>query len=195
MKNLLKNLPEDISGKTVLVAGGASGTGRDITITLASKGARVMILDENHDDVDQTMSDLRSVDCESNCYGMVADLANPNDIKIILSVIDRHFRGIDILINNNMFTFPKYAGNSERNLQESLYSKLKGQFICTKELLKRMEKKGKQGYVVNLNTTGKDLRRQLININNQVKEAFRTFNSQLCQEAANKNVRVVLSTI
>jgi 3-oxoacyl-[acyl-carrier protein] reductase len=194
MKTLLSRLPADLSGKKILIAGGTKGTGRDITLTLAAMGAKIMLLGENQEDVDRTMAMIQPTGCESNCFGMVADPSNPEDIKIILTVIDRQFRGIDVLINNNMFTFPQYLASAE-DPDEQLYSKLQGQLICTREILKRMEKKACEGYVINVNTIGKDLRRKYQGLCEKARFAFRTFNALLCKEAADKNVRVILSSV
>jgi len=194
MKNILAGLPDDITGKRILIAGGASGIGRDITLMLAGMGAKIMLLGENQDDVDQTMRMLQPTGCESNCFGMAANPSNPEDIKIVLTVIDRQFRGIDILINNNMFTFPQYV-NVVENPDEQLYSRIQGQYICTREILQRMETSAGEGYILNINTIGKDFRRKYQGLCEKTRAAFRTFNALLCKEAAGKNIRVTLSSV
>ena len=133
INHLMVSLPEDLSGKKILIAGGTKGIGREITLMLAGRGAKVMVLGDCQADLDQTMADLRAMGRESDCYGMIADPADPMDINIILTVIDRQFRGVDILINNNMFAFPHYMGEGHKNVKSMLYSKLQGQLKSTKK--------------------------------------------------------------
>ena len=194
MKNLLSQLPEDISGKTILIAGGSDPIGQKITLSLGRMGASLIVLGQNQHEIDQTLEKLRGLGTCPRYYGMVADFSSFEDIKIILDVIDRQFRGVDILINSNMFTFPQYLGEEEC-LQESLLNKLKGQYYCTVEVLSRMEKQSTTGYILNLNTIGKDFRSRYRELCEQARLAFRAFNARLCQQAEDKNVKVILSSL
>lgn len=104
MKQVLSAIPEDISGKKVLLAGSINEEEQEMAITLASHGAKVMLVGEKQQEVDQTMAKLRAIGCESNCYGMVANPKNPEDLKVIHDVIERLFRGVDLIINNNFIS-------------------------------------------------------------------------------------------
>jgi NAD(P)-dependent dehydrogenase (short-subunit alcohol dehydrogenase family) len=157
-------------------------------------GAHLIVLGEKQDEVDQVMSSLEALGSMSHFYGMAADPSNPEDIKIILTVIDRQFHGVDILINNNMFTFPRYYAPPEI-LTGSFYAKLKGQYNCTMEVLSRMERQSSAGYILNVNTIGSEFRRKYKGLSQRARKAFRTFNAELCEKAADKNVRVMLSSL
>lgn len=192
--NLMVNLPEDLSGRKILIAGGTKGVGREITLMLAERGAKVIVLGEYQSDLDQTMAELRAMGKESDCYGMVADPADPMDINIILTVIDRQFRGVDILINNNMFVFPHYISEGDKHVKSMLYSKLHGQFICSKEIAERMHRKG-SGYIFNINTLGKDFREKYKDLYLTAKKSFKNFNTQLRREVSDKNIKISLSSV
>jgi short-subunit dehydrogenase len=192
--NLMVNLPEDLSGKKILVAGGTKGVAREITLMLADRGAKVMVLGDCQADLDQTMAELRSRGRESDCYGMVADPADPMDINIILTVIDRQFRGVDILINNNMFAFPHYMAEGDRHVKGMLYSKLQGQFKCSKEIAERMHRKG-SGYIYNINTLGKEFRDQYNDLYQAAEKSFKSFNTQLRKEISDQNIKISLSSV
>lgn len=194
MKNIVSQLPEGVSGKTILIAGGSDQAGQKITLSLGQMGASLIILGQNQLEVDQTLEKLRGLGTCARYYGMVADPSSFEDIRVILDVIDRQFRGVDILINNNMFTFPQYFGEEE-DLQESLRNKLKGQFYCTVEVLSRMEKQSSTGYILNVNTIGKEFRAKYRELCEQARMAFRAFNAEICAQAADKNVKVILSSL
>lgn len=194
INNLMASLPEDFSGKKILIAGGTKGVGREITLMLAGRGAKVMVLGDCQADLDQTMAELRAMGRESDCYGMIADPADPMDINIILTVIDRQFRGVDILINNNMFAFPNYMGEGEKHVKSMLYSKLQGQFKCSKEIAERMHRKG-SGYILNINTLGKDVHDKYKDLYHTAQKGFKSFNMQLQREVSDKNIKISLSSI
>ncbi len=194
INSLLVNLPEDLSGKKILIAGGTRGIGREITLTLADKGAKIIVLGDYQADLDQTMAELRAKGKESDCYGMVADPADPMDINIILTVIDRQFRGVDILINNNMFVFPHYISEGDKHVKSMLYSKLQGQFQCSKEIAERMHRKG-SGYIFNINTLGKEFHETYKDLYETARKSFKSFNSQLRKEVNDKNIKIRLSSI
>ena len=194
MKNLLSQLPEGVSGKTILIAGGSDKAGQEITLSLGKMGASLIILGQNQFEIDQTLERLRGLGSCPRYYGMVADPSSLEDIKIILDVIDRQFRGIDVLITNNMFTFPQYFGQEE-DLHESLRNKLKGQYYFTVEVLSRMEKQSSMGYILNVNTIGKEFRAKYRELCERARMAFRAFNAELCQQAEDKNVKVILSSL
>jgi len=194
MKNLLANLPADLSGKRIMIAGGTKDYGREITLKLASMGAKLMVLSEEEEALNKTMKLLRAMNCESRCYGMIAEPSDPDDIRIILDVIERHFRGLDILINNNMFTFPRQLHTGELSPDDLLYTRLQGQLYCTRELIRQMEKT-ENACILNVNTIGSEMRRKYRLLCDKARVAFREFNSTLCREAADKNVTVILSSL
>lgn len=192
--NLMVNLPEDLSGKKILIAGGTQGIGREITLMLAGRGAKVIVLGDCQADLDHTMAELRLMGRESDCYGMVADPADQMDINIILTVIDRQFRGVDILINNNMFAFPHYVGEGDKHVKSMLYSKLQGQFRCSKEIAERMHRKG-SGHIYNINTLSKDFHDKYNDLYHTVEKSFRSFNAQLQKEVSDTNIKISSSSV
>lgn len=82
-------MSENLSGRTALVTGGASGIGRAVATRLAADGAEVLVLDRDADGVAQVASDL-------GAEALVADLSDGAS----LDALDLPARGIDIVVNN-----------------------------------------------------------------------------------------------
>ena len=79
----------DLTGRTALVTGAASGIGRAVAARLAEGGARVLLLDRDETGAKEAASAVGG-------EHVVADLGDPGSIDDL----DLAARGIDILVNN-----------------------------------------------------------------------------------------------
>ncbi|WP_108668599.1 3-hydroxybutyrate dehydrogenase [Euzebya rosea] len=80
----------DLTGRTALVTGGASGIGEACARRLAAAGARVVVLDRSADDAAAVAADVGG-------HSLVVDLSDPDAIDTALDGLDMP---IDILVNN-----------------------------------------------------------------------------------------------
>ena len=88
-----------LTGKVALVTGGSRGIGRGIVLTLAERGATVVI--NYREDHDAAQATLRQVE-ESGGHGSIlrADVSRPEDVaEMMTEVRDRHTK-LDIFVNN-----------------------------------------------------------------------------------------------
>ncbi len=86
------NLPADLTGKTALVTGAASGIGRACALALAAAGARVRALDL---DADGAAAVAERTGGEAVC----ADLADPDSVRAATEAASN----ADIIVNNAGF--------------------------------------------------------------------------------------------
>ncbi|WP_224962696.1 SDR family NAD(P)-dependent oxidoreductase [Geomonas subterranea] len=91
-KDVVKGL--DLSGKTVVLTGGHSGTGREAAKALAGAGATIIALAR---DVKRARQNLRGL---SNCVVEYVDLLEPASIKAFVDKILKSGSPIHILINS-----------------------------------------------------------------------------------------------
>src|SRR3546814_535094 len=88
----------NLTGRTALVTGAASGFGRTIALGLLEAGARVALTDISE-------AHLKGVSGEVRQYGrqaiiLVSDLGDPSDVRrLVASTVDS-LGHIDILVNN-----------------------------------------------------------------------------------------------
>ena len=79
---------KEFTGLTAVITGGASGIGLATAQELASRGARVAVLDLNPDGLPGTISGFR------------ADVSSRASVNSAITAVAERYNGIDILINN-----------------------------------------------------------------------------------------------
>ncbi|MFJ6572473.1 SDR family NAD(P)-dependent oxidoreductase [Streptomyces sp. NPDC091292] len=80
--------PQDFTGLSALVTGGASGIGRATADLLAARGARVAVLDLNPEQVDKPLTAFR------------ADVSDDASVRAAVTEAVAALGGLDILVNN-----------------------------------------------------------------------------------------------
>lgn len=90
---------KSVSGKTVLITGGAMGMGRMFAERAIAEGAATVILwDVNEPALNETLDDLAGA--STHVVGYIVDLASKDEIEATAAeVLDEHLQ-VDVLINN-----------------------------------------------------------------------------------------------
>jgi NAD(P)-dependent dehydrogenase (short-subunit alcohol dehydrogenase family) len=89
----------DLSGKTALVLGAASGIGKASAEALAAMGAGVICADKNRDGVERTAAELRScVTSQAHLDAHVVDAGKPEDIHALAATVMASGRKLDIAV-------------------------------------------------------------------------------------------------
>ncbi len=86
----------DLSGKTALVTGAASGIGKGIATVLAEQGAAVAVTDIDGDKASETAHGLPG----SGHMGLVVDVTDKKTIESSLKKVEADWGKLDILVNN-----------------------------------------------------------------------------------------------
>jgi len=97
---MLKNMQEelfDVSGKVIIITGGAGALGGAMAEFLLDRGARVAILSRSQDSVDQKMEQLRQISEEA--MGLVADVTSQDKLEEVRQQLMQQWGRIDVLIN------------------------------------------------------------------------------------------------
>lgn len=74
---------KDLSGKRVVITGGASGIGLATAKRFVDEGAKVVIIDWNKEDLEKISSVIPEI--KGRVY---ADVSNPEDVKAAFKKID-----------------------------------------------------------------------------------------------------------
>ncbi|MBA3871408.1 MAG: SDR family oxidoreductase [Anaerolineae bacterium] len=88
----------DFTGKTAIVTGAAHGFGRAISMALAEGGAHVWAVDIVGDELDETVQLCEEVG--GRCEARRVDITKPDDVKALVTEIERSSGQVDILVNN-----------------------------------------------------------------------------------------------
>lgn len=144
----LKNL-FDLSGKTAIITGGATGLGKQMAEALAEFGANVVLAARKLERCEAAATEIKKA------YGVEAiavkcDLAKAEDIVNLVNETQMLFGGLDILVNNSGTTWGAPADEYPlEKWQQVININLTGSFIAAKEAFGVMKKQG-SGKIINI---------------------------------------------
>jgi NADP-dependent 3-hydroxy acid dehydrogenase YdfG len=131
--------------KKVLISGGNSGLGLEVTKILIGKGYKVIILGKNLDSLKKAQSDLNS----TNLSTIECDLRNYDEIHNKVSIINE----IDILINcAGIIAYKKLDEHDPKNIKDIIETNLLGTIYLTREILPLLKKQN-SGIIMNVSST------------------------------------------
>jgi NAD(P)-dependent dehydrogenase (short-subunit alcohol dehydrogenase family) len=137
--------------KVVIVTGAGRGIGRCIAITYASEGAKVVIAEKDEITGKETEIIIRSAGHEA--IFIETDVCQPDDILNLVSQTIKHYKRIDILINNAAISNWKSPYDlSVDEWDEVINTNLRSTFLCSRETAKYMKQNG-GGSIVNISST------------------------------------------
>jgi len=94
----MNNTPFNLTSKTAVITGGASGIGLAIAKRFAGQGAAIEILDLQQGAIDPAVSELRAAG--GIAQGEVCDVSDPTSVDAAFArILSRHER-LHILVNN-----------------------------------------------------------------------------------------------
>jgi NADP-dependent 3-hydroxy acid dehydrogenase YdfG len=88
---------EGITGKVVLIAGGAGGIGSEAARHLAAQGARIAVADIDGERLGRVVKEITGVGGEAQGY--TVDITDKQAMKTLAASVARDFGRIDVLIN------------------------------------------------------------------------------------------------
>ncbi|MDO4903021.1 MAG: 3-oxoacyl-[acyl-carrier-protein] reductase [Limosilactobacillus sp.] len=137
----------DLTNKVVFVTGSTRGIGAATAKAFLKAGSRV-ILNGRRELTDEQKSDFDSFGGEY--VYLQGDMANPEDIEELATKAWDAFGQIDILVNNAGITRDKlFIGMKQDDFDDVIAVNLRGPFMLSKALLKKMYKK-RTGSIINL---------------------------------------------
>jgi 3-oxoacyl-[acyl-carrier protein] reductase len=185
-----------LQNKTVIVTGSAQGIGRHAATTFAQERAKVAIADFNQEGAQKTASELGQM---TETLAIHVDVREEDSVKrMVDQVIDR-FGQIDVLVNNAAIVphfawgiprWPRIAEMGKDFWDRVIQTNLNGTFLCTKQVLRHMEKK-RSGHIINLYGGG-GLTPAGACAYMVTKDAIRTFTRYVAEEVRESNVCVVI---
>jgi 3-oxoacyl-[acyl-carrier protein] reductase len=140
-----------VEGRVALVTGSGRGIGRAIAVRLAKGGAKVAIAYRANDAAAEETAELvRDVGAGGELFK--GDVASPEDVEALVKGVGETFGPVEILVNN--------AGTTRDNIMlrmkdaefdEVLRTNLKGTYLCTRAVLRRMVR-ARWGRIVNISS-------------------------------------------
>ncbi|MCL4119592.1 UNVERIFIED_CONTAM: hypothetical protein GTU68_019177 [Idotea baltica] len=134
------DLNNELKNQIALVTGAAQGLGKAISISLAKRGALVIVNDiGNNEKADNVVNSI--VSSGGKAVRILADVSKVEEVEILFEKIKKDYGRLDILVNNagiskDQDIFETTLDDWEHLLKINLTSG----FLCAKEAIKLMDK-------------------------------------------------------
>jgi 3-oxoacyl-[acyl-carrier protein] reductase len=142
-----------LEGQVALVTGAAKRIGRSIALRLAADGAAAVV------NYATSKTEAEAVVREIGAAGgravaVQADVTRRAEVRNLVSVAQREFGRIDVLVNNAGVFFPaKFGELTEEQWDRVMDVNLKSQYLCAQEVAPVMKSQGR-GRIINLSSLG-----------------------------------------
>lgn len=179
-----------LKDKVAIITGSVRGIGKEIALTFAKNGAKVVINYANPARAlaaEIVVEEIRALGAE--CIAVCADVSDFNAAKALIDETTKHFGTLDILVNNAGITKDMLLLRmTEEEFDKVIQVNLKSVFNCTKHATRVMMKNG--GSIINMSS--------IVGIGGNIgqsnyaasKAGIIGFTKSVAKEFGGKNIRV-----
>ncbi len=138
-----------LAKKRVLITGGARGIGAATAARFLEEGSKVAILDRDSLGLQESRNALPGIE-----KTLLADVSISREVEAAFSELDRHWRGIDVLINNaGISVRHRFLDIENKDWLEVMAVNLNGVFFVARSAAQRMAKQKEGGVIINMGST------------------------------------------
>ena len=141
-----------LAGRTVAVTGPTSGLGLETATTLATLGARVVLIGRDRSRLDRLAAELAAIHGEDRFPVVVADLGSLTAVRAAADRIVATEERLDVLVDNAGAMFPERMDTAD-GIEASLAVLTVGPFVLTASLLPLLRATG-QARVIGVTSGG-----------------------------------------
>lgn len=143
----------DLSGQVALVTGTTSGLGRRFAQVLAAHGAKVALTGRRVERLAELEKEIQA--SGGQCASFPLDMTDADNILSVASEVEQALGAISILVNNAGIPDAKYATQmSVELIDDVIGTNLRGPYILSCEVARRLIKKKQPGRMVNISSIG-----------------------------------------
>ena len=180
-----------VQNKVVVVTGGGSGMGRELVLSLLSKGAKVVAIDRNESALQETVG--MAGDRKNSLIVFVVDITNKESVEKLLNDAIAHFGFVDAIINNAgiIQPFVKVNDLSYETIERVMNVNFYGTLYMTKTFLPHLLTRP-EAHIVNISSMGGFLPVPGQTIYGASKAAVKLLTEGLNSELSGTNVKVTV---
>lgn len=137
---MMSFFPDRFKGQVVLITGGASGLGKAIAQRLGEEGASLALFDRNEALLQKTKDEFLTKNLSAKAYTI--DVAKEEQVIEGIAQVEKDFGKIDVLVHSAGIVGPTSTKITDYSTQDfdNIYAiNLKGSFLMTKHVIKKME--------------------------------------------------------
>jgi len=179
----------NISGKRAVITGGSKGIGREIALTLSKEGVDVLICARGQEDLDNTVSYIRS-QTNGKVIGVTGDLKIKSECDKIMDYAIENLGGIDILVcSANQPGGGTFFSLEEKDWSDHMDVKFMSSFHCARKAIPDMQSR-QWGRVILIAGMGSRAYRPFAMDNGPVCAALANFGKQLANQVVGDGICV-----
>ena len=176
-----------LEGKVALVTGGAYGIGFAIAEALAAAGAKIAFNCRSREHLEQALESYAARGIQARGY--LADVANEEQVKKLVSAVERDLGVVDILVNNaGIIKRVPMTEMSAEDFRQVIDIDLIGPFLCAKAVIPGMIKKG-HGKIINICSMMSELGRETVSAYAAAKGGLKMLTRNICAEYGGANIQ------
>lgn len=131
-----EGLAHDLSGQVGIVTGSASGIGREMALTLAKRGATLVLADINYKGIKEVESSISEY---GRALAIETDVSSDQDVKSMVEKCLLEFGRVDFLCSNAGIVGPYNFEDTTAEAWDRVFEiNTKGMFLCAKYVLPSM---------------------------------------------------------
>ena len=139
----------DLTGKVVVITGGASGIGKACAMTYLEEGCKVAVCGRTRSKLAAFLEECRTAGYGSSAVAIEADIADAADQRKVLDETLSAFGGMHIWINNaGTVARTKLIDASVEEWDRIMHTNLRATFLCSQLAARHMRDNG-GGVIVN----------------------------------------------
>ncbi|WP_342202968.1 SDR family oxidoreductase [Mesorhizobium carmichaelinearum] len=141
-------------GKVAVVTGAGAGIGKACALAIAREGGRVVVADI---DASAVIACTEQIGAEAGqALALAMDIADAEAVAGLFETAERHFGGVDLLVNNAsaMHLTPRDRAIVDLDLavwDQTMATNLRGTLLCCRQAIPRMIARG-GGAIVNMSS-------------------------------------------
>jgi NAD(P)-dependent dehydrogenase (short-subunit alcohol dehydrogenase family) len=145
----LPNLSNDLTGRVALVTGASSGLGWRFAKVLAACGAKVALIGRRLDRLEALAAEIKASGGEAAAFAV--DVSDAEALIAMVGEVQERLGLVDILVNNAGIPDAQRAHKMSLELIDKVMDvNLRGPFVLSCEVARRLIEAGKPGRVVNI---------------------------------------------
>ena len=157
----LSSTKRHLEGQVALITGAGRGIGLEIARTFARHGAKLAINDlgcardgSGNDPLLIESIKKELTEAGATVFASSADITNPEEVEEFVNAATEQLGTIDILVNNAGIVQDRGLFDlTVESWDAVLRTHLRGTFLCTQAVVKRLRKKRMSGSVINMTST------------------------------------------